>query len=143
MSMLLLAVGVAAGCTSGNDTGGMTLLRSHVPEIPTGVLYLSTDIGGSCTTDCPPASISRGKVVPCADLAAAQGEYETLLGTAAFEAAGDGQWTMTADNRQITVAVLSYDDASAGPQPTEQPYVDAPTDLAGACALVVTATVGQ
>ena len=141
LATLSLVAGCVVACASGDDTAGMNLLRSEVPQSQTGEPYLSVDVGGACTTDCPPAAISRGRVIPCADLAAARTGYEALLDTAGFEPAGDDAWTKTADNRKVTVTVLTYDDASTGPQPTEQPYVDAPGNLSGACSLVVVAAV--
>jgi hypothetical protein len=138
--LALLVVLVSASCVGKGDADGLALLQAQVPEFETGVLYLSVDVDGACTTDCPPAAISRGIVVPCSDLAEALAAYEALVSSAGFSVASDEEWTKTADDRRIILNVFAYDDASIGPQPTEQPFVDSPDDLVGACAVVVIAS---
>lgn len=107
------------------------------------MLYVSVENGGACATDCADTSLTNGNVIDCADRESVRAGYEQRLAAAAFTAAGGDEWTTIVDGRRITVTLLEYDDASIGPQPTEQRYIDRPGDLAGACSLVVSSVIDR
>lgn len=138
----VVALGMAAvGCSRGPDTSALDIVRAAVLAVDLGELYLSVDEDGRCTTDCPTPGISRGYVVDCDSLEALATQYEAILAERGFTNVGAGEWETDAGDERVIASVLTYDDASQGPQPTENPFQRDPSRLADACSIVILGTI--
>lgn len=138
--VVFIALALVAACGRGADPEGLALLRAEVPEIGSGVVYITSETDGTCNTDCPGAGLSRGNVVECVDLSAVHDDYEQRLIAGGFSQKTDDTyaWTKDSGDRTLVVNLLSYyENAAEGPQPNKEPYVDSPGDLVGACAVFV------
>lgn len=137
---VLVAFATLASCSSGGDPAALATIEGVVPGVSAGELYVSTISDGSCRTDCPPPGVSRGWVIDCASIDDVRSNYIDRLHDAGFEGGGDEVFATTADSVEIDLTVSAYDDASVGPQPTEEPYASDPASLADRCSLFVLAS---
>lgn len=135
-SVVVLATLVS--CSTGGSVD-LATIEGAVPDVSVGELYVSTSIDDSCRTDCPRPGLSRGWVIDCTSIESARSEYVDRLVDAGFKAGDDGTFTTKVDGVEIALTVSTYDDASVGPQPTEEPYVSDPASLADRCSLFVAA----
>lgn len=139
---LAAAVGstlLLAACGRGGDAEALAALENAVPELIDGELYVSTSGDGSCATDCPEPTISRGWLVDCADTAATVASVADELAATGFSNQSGTSFVASVDGVDMSVDVSTYVDALAGPAPTEEPYLSDPARLADRCALFVLA----
>ena len=135
----IAALAIAA-CSSDGDPVALATIEAAVPDPSAGDLYVVTTSDGACGTDCPPPGFSRGWVIDCDKVDDVRADFVERLISAGFEDADGDAFVTTGEGVVIDVTLSVYDDASTGPQPTEEPYRSGPASLEQACSLFVLAT---